>query len=148
MPLYDYVYNTMDKSSDELYERSLKGTEETPELVHLTHMTTLESAYHLRIGIASIASKPSDNSMLMWMLWPLAWLSMVLAWVYGSSAFVVERIKIKKMKMQTWAIPRYNFQVNGCFYWLCLYMMVCKVLTVFVITVWPELGERVNQRLN
>jgi uncharacterized membrane protein len=78
----------------------------------------------------------------------LAWLSMVLAWVYGSSAFVVERIKIKKMKMQTWAIPRYNFQVNGCFYWLCLYMMVCKVLTVFVITVWPELGERVNQRLN
>lgn len=32
--------------------------------------------------------------------------------------------------------------------WLCLYMMVCKLLTVFFITVWPELGERVNQRLN
>lgn len=102
----------MDKSSDELYESSLKGTEETPDLVHLTHMTNLQSAYHLRIGIASIASKPySDSAWYMWTLWPLAWLSMVLAWIYGSSAFVVERIKLNKMKMQTWAIPRYNFQV-------------------------------------
>ncbi|CAM0945201.1 unnamed protein product [Alopecurus aequalis] len=102
---------TMDKSSDELYESSLKGTEETPDLVHLTHMTNLQSAYHLRIGFASIASKPSDNSeWYMWTLWPLAWLSMVVAWIYGSSAFVVERIKLKKIKMQTWVIPRYNFQ--------------------------------------
>ncbi|KAM0891936.1 hypothetical protein ACQ4PT_026098 [Festuca glaucescens] len=101
----------MDKSSDELYESSLKGTEETPDLVHLTHMTNLQSAYHLRIGFASIASKPSDNSeWYMWALWPLAWLSMAVAWIYGSSAFVVERIKLKKMKMQTWVVPRYNFQ--------------------------------------
>ncbi|KAL6633964.1 hypothetical protein ACP70R_026635 [Stipagrostis hirtigluma subsp. patula] len=111
MPFYDYIYSTMDKSSDQLYESSLKGTEETPDLVHLTHMTNLQSAYHLRIGFASVASKPSGNSMwYMWTLYPFAWLSMVLAWVYGSSAFVVERIKLKKMKMQTWAIPRYNFQ--------------------------------------
>ncbi|CAL4886650.1 unnamed protein product [Urochloa decumbens] len=111
MPFYDYIYNTMDKSSDQLYESSLKGTEETPDLVHLTHMTNLQSAYHLRIGFASIASRPSDSSMwYMWTLWPLAWLSMVFAWVYGSSAFVVERIKLKKLKMQTWAVPRYNFQ--------------------------------------
>jgi aldehyde decarbonylase len=47
----------------------------------------------------------------MWVLWPVAWLSMVLAWVYGSSTFVVERIKLRKLKMQTWAVPRYNFQV-------------------------------------
>ncbi|KAG2659906.1 hypothetical protein PVAP13_1KG400200 [Panicum virgatum] len=111
MPFYDYIYNTMDKSSDQLYQSSLRGTEETPDLVHLTHMTDLQSAYHLRIGFASIASKPSNRSMwYMWTLWPLAWLSMVFAWVYGSSAFVVERIKLKKLTMQTWAIPRYNFQ--------------------------------------
>ncbi|KAL5207664.1 hypothetical protein ABZP36_032099 [Zizania latifolia] len=112
MPFYDYIYNTMDKSSDELYESSVKGTEETPDLVHLTHMTSLQSAYHLRIGIASIASKPYNNGFAwyMWTLWPLAWLSMVLAWIYGSSAFVVERTKLKRMQMQTWAIPRYNFQ--------------------------------------
>ncbi|KAK3142101.1 hypothetical protein QOZ80_4BG0342210 [Eleusine coracana subsp. coracana] len=111
MPFYDYMYNTMDKSSDELYEKSLKVKEETPDVVHLTHMTTLQSTYHLRIGIASIASKPSDNSVwYSWIIWPVAWLSMVLAWVYGSSAFVIERLQMKKFKMQTWAIPRYNFQ--------------------------------------
>jgi aldehyde decarbonylase len=119
MPFYDYMYNTMDKSSDELYEKSLKVTDETPDLVHLTHMTTLQSTYHLRIGIASIASKPSDNPIwYSWMIWPVACLSMVLAWVYGSSAFVIERLQMKKFKMQTWAIPRYNFQVLdflGCF---------------------------------
>ncbi|PNT61464.1 protein ECERIFERUM 1 [Brachypodium distachyon] len=111
MPFYDYIYNTMDNSTDELYERTLKGTEETLDLVHLTHMTSVQSTYHLRIGVASIASKPSDNSVwYMWMILPMAWLSMVLAWVYGSSAFIVESLKLKKFKMQTWAIPRYNFQ--------------------------------------
>jgi len=110
MPFYDYIYNTMDKSTDELYERTLKGTEETPDLVYLTHMTNLRSTYHLRVGIASIASRPSDNHVwYMWMIWPVAWMSMVLAWAYGSSAFVVESLTLKKFKMQTWAIPRYNF---------------------------------------
>ncbi|VAH49939.1 unnamed protein product [Triticum turgidum subsp. durum] len=113
MPFYDYIYNTMDKSTDELYERTLIGKEETPDVVHLTHITTLQSTYHLRVGIASIASKPSDNPVwYMWMIWPMAWLSMVLAWVYGSSAFVVESLKLKKFKMQTWVIPRYNFQAK------------------------------------
>jgi len=112
MPFYDYMYNTMDKSSDVLYEQSLKVTDETPDLVHLTHMTTLKSTYHLRIGIASIASKPSDNPVwYSWMIWPVEWLPMVLTWVYGSSAFAIERLQMKKFKMQTWTIPRYNFQV-------------------------------------
>uniref|UniRef100_A0ACD5V6V6 Uncharacterized protein n=1 Tax=Avena sativa TaxID=4498 RepID=A0ACD5V6V6_AVESA len=110
MPFYDYIYKTMDNSTDELYERTLEGTEETPDLVHLTHMTTLKSAYHLRVGITSIASRPSDNPVwYMWMIWPMSCLSMVLAWVYGSSAFVVESLKLKKLKMQIWSIPRYNF---------------------------------------
>uniref|UniRef100_M8ATD4 aldehyde oxygenase (deformylating) n=1 Tax=Aegilops tauschii TaxID=37682 RepID=M8ATD4_AEGTA len=117
MPIYDYIFNTMDKSTDELYERTLIGTEETPDVVHLTHMTTLQSTYHLRVAIASVASRPSDNHVwYMWMIWPMAWLSMVLAWVYGSSAFVVESLKLKKIMMQTWVIPRYNFQerqLNG-----------------------------------
>jgi aldehyde decarbonylase len=143
MPFYDYIYSTMDKSSDELYESSLKGTEETPDLVHLTHMTNLQSAYHLRIGFASIASRPSDNSeWYMWALWPLAWLSMAVAWIYGSSAFVVERIKLKKMKMQTWVVPRYNFQVTNSPYHICVYLMVCKLLNSFsfISAVWSDMG--------
>ncbi|KAF7106697.1 hypothetical protein CFC21_107416 [Triticum aestivum] len=113
MPIFDYIFNTMDKSTDELYERTLIGTEETPDVVHLTHMTTLQSTYHLRVGIAPVASRPSDNHVwYMWMIWPMACLSMVLAWVYGSSAFVVESLKLKKIMMQTWVIPRYNFQYS------------------------------------
>ena len=150
MPFYDYIYNTMDKSSDQLYQSSLRGTEETPDLVHLTHMTDLQSAYHLRIGFASIASKPSNRSMwYMWTLWPLAWLSMVFAWVYGSSAFVVERIKLKKLTMQTWAIPRYNFQVTPLLFCTIIHLMVCKLANCFSLyAVWPELGERIHQRLD
>lgn len=112
MPFYDYVYNTMDKSSDELYENSLKGKEETPDLVHLTHPTTLQSIFHLRLGFASLASEPYDSKWYMLIMWPIALLSMAVTWIYGSS-FVVERINLKKLKMQTWAIPRYNFHVRN-----------------------------------
>ncbi|KAB1222655.1 Protein ECERIFERUM 1 [Morella rubra] len=59
MPLYDYIYGTMDKSTDELYETSLKReTESSLDVVHLTHLTTPESIYHLRLGFASLASRP------------------------------------------------------------------------------------------
>ncbi|KAM1027506.1 hypothetical protein ACFX2I_040248 [Malus domestica] len=43
MPIYDYIYGTMDKSTDALYESSLKRGKELPDVVHLTHRTTPES---------------------------------------------------------------------------------------------------------
>ncbi|URD80655.1 WAX2 C-terminal domain [Musa troglodytarum] len=108
MPFYDYIYSTMDKSSDDLYERSLKGKEEVPDVVHLTHLTTLQSIYHLRIGFASLASKPYNSKMPILLMWRVAWISMLLTWIYSSS-FTVERNGFKKIKMQTWAIPRFKF---------------------------------------
>ena len=48
----------MDKSTDELYEISLRREVELPDVVHLTHLTTPESIYHLRLGFVSLASKP------------------------------------------------------------------------------------------
>jgi len=56
MPLYDYLYGTLDKSSDDLYERTLHGREEAPDVVHLTHLTTPDSVLHLRLGFASLAA--------------------------------------------------------------------------------------------
>lgn len=112
MPFYDYIYSTMDKSSDDLYKRSLKGKEEVPDVVHLTHLTTLQSIYHLRIGFASLASKPYNSKMPILLMWPVAWTSMLLTWIYSSS-FTVERNGFKKIKMQTWAIPRFKFQVRN-----------------------------------
>ena len=58
MPFYDYIYNTMDKSSHYLYEISLKEKKEQCDVVHLTHPTTLQSIYHLRFGFTTLASKP------------------------------------------------------------------------------------------
>ncbi|RYQ88212.1 hypothetical protein Ahy_B09g095539 isoform F [Arachis hypogaea] len=48
MPLYDYIYNTTDKSSDDLHIKALSRREEIPEVVHITHLTKPESIYHLR----------------------------------------------------------------------------------------------------
>ncbi|WOL10634.1 protein ECERIFERUM 1-like [Canna indica] len=108
MPFYDYIYGTMDKSSDDLYERSLKRKEEVPDVVHLTHLTTLQSIYHLRLGFASLASKPYKSKITIMILWPLAWISVIFTWIY--SCFTVESNKFKTIKMQTWAIPRFKFQ--------------------------------------
>ncbi|KAG0549341.1 hypothetical protein BDA96_01G247300 [Sorghum bicolor] len=108
MPFYDYIYNTMDKSSDTLYEKSLKGKEETVDVVHLTHLTSLHSIYHMRPGFAEYASRPYASKWYVRMMWPMSWISMVLTWTYGSS-FTVERNVMKKLKMQSWAIPRYSF---------------------------------------
>ncbi|XP_058101486.1 very-long-chain aldehyde decarbonylase GL1-4-like isoform X2 [Magnolia sinica] len=109
MPIYDYIYGTMDKSSDALYEASLKGTKEAPHVVHLTHPTTLHSIYHLRLGIASLASKPYASQWYSWMLGPISSVSMLLLWIFGST-ITVERNRLYKLTLQTWAIPRYSFQ--------------------------------------
>ncbi|CAM0956844.1 unnamed protein product [Alopecurus aequalis] len=108
MPFYDYIYNTMDKSSDKLHQNSLKNKDESVDVVHLTHLTSLQSIYHMRPGFAEYASKPYASKWYMRIMWPLSWLSMVLTWVYGSW-FTVERNVMKKLRIQSWAIPRYNF---------------------------------------
>lgn len=113
MPLYDYIYGTMDKSSDQLYESCLKGKEEeAPQVIHLTHLTTLQSIYHLRLGFASLSSKPYESKLYMWLMSPVTLASMLLAWIYGAT-FTVERNKLKKLNMETWAIPRYSFQYKS-----------------------------------
>ncbi|KAK9037168.1 hypothetical protein V6N11_022089 [Hibiscus sabdariffa] len=112
MPFYDYIYGTVDKTSDSLYESSLQRKEESPDVVHLTHLTTPESIYHLRLGFASFASKPYTSSTLYsCLLWPVTLSSMILTWTYGST-FVVERNRFHKIRLQTWAIPKYMIQYS------------------------------------
>ncbi|XP_044509587.1 very-long-chain aldehyde decarbonylase CER1-like [Mangifera indica] len=110
MPIYDLIYGTMDKSSDILYETSLKKGEEKPDIVHLTHLTTLDSIYHLRLGFASIAANPhSSSNRYIWLMWPVTFCSMLITWIYGRT-FVLERNRFNDVKLQTWVIPKYNFQ--------------------------------------
>ncbi|KAG8091913.1 hypothetical protein GUJ93_ZPchr0012g21921 [Zizania palustris] len=105
-PSFHSLHHT--QSSNTLYENSLKNKEETVDVVHLTHLTSLQSIYHMRPGFSEYASKPYASKWYMWMMWPVSWLSMVLTWMYGS-AFTVERNVMKKLRMQSWTIPRYRF---------------------------------------
>ncbi|XP_011005107.1 PREDICTED: protein ECERIFERUM 1-like [Populus euphratica] len=111
MPIYDYIYGTMDTSSVTLYEDSLKRPEEAPDVVHLTHLTTPDSIYHLRLGLASLASNPQESKWYLWLMWPVTWWTMMLTWIYGRT-FVVERNRFHKLRLQTWTLPKYNIQYN------------------------------------
>ncbi|KAL8260473.1 hypothetical protein R6Q59_028426 [Mikania micrantha] len=110
MPFYDYIYGTLDKSTDTLYENSLRRKDESPNVVHLTHLTTPESIYHMRLAFASLASKPHTSSIwYLWALSPITVLTMLIMRVYGKT-FVVERNAFENLKIQTWALPKYMTQ--------------------------------------
>ncbi|KAF7844966.1 very-long-chain aldehyde decarbonylase CER1-like [Senna tora] len=112
MPIYDYIYGTMDEASDETYETSLKRPKESPNVVHLTHLTTPDSLYHLPIGIASLASNPLSSSSSKWYLrfmWPFTFWFNLMAWILGHS-FVSERTTFKNLTLQTWVVPRFTKQ--------------------------------------
>ncbi|XP_073271107.1 very-long-chain aldehyde decarbonylase CER1-like [Primulina huaijiensis] len=109
MPFYDYLYGTMDKSSGSLYENSLVRKEEAPDVVHLTHLTTPESIYHLRVGFAHLASEPHKSKWYLWLMWPVTIWSMMVTWICGRT-FTAERNVFKHLKLQTWAIPKYKIQ--------------------------------------
>ncbi|XP_009760058.1 very-long-chain aldehyde decarbonylase CER1-like isoform X2 [Nicotiana tabacum] len=109
VPMYDHLYGTVDKSLDTLYEKSLERKAELPDVVHLTHLTTPESIYHLRLGFASLASRPHASKWYILLMWPVTLWSFFITWIYGQT-FVVERNLFRNIKLQTWAILKYRKQ--------------------------------------
>ncbi|KAH1241674.1 Protein ECERIFERUM 1 [Glycine max] len=109
MPIYDYIYGTMDKTTDTTYEIALKREESSPDVVHLTHLTTPESIYHLRLGFASLASRPQSSTWYLSLMWPLTLWSILVTWFYGQT-FVMERNAFKMLNLQSWVIPRFHVQ--------------------------------------
>lgn len=124
MPLYDHLYGTADKSSDDLYERALQSRigEDAPDVVHLTHLTTPASLLRLRLGFASLAAAPappasrygagsSSSSSLL-----AAAVACPLAALLGRTrtAFRSEANRLHKLKLETWVVPRYTSQVLYC----------------------------------
>lgn len=126
MPLYDYMYGTVDDSTDALHESSIKRGEDSPDVVHLTHLTTPDSIYHLRLGFASVASKPQmSNKWYLWFMWPLTCWSMIFTCIYGTT-FVAERNTFKNLKLQSWVMPRFITQVY-IFLPIFIYITFCHV---------------------
>lgn len=111
MPIYDYIYGTVDKASDSLYEKSLNKEESTPDVVHLTHLTTPESIYHLRLGFSSLASSPQSSAWYLYFMWPFTFWSVLVTWFYGQT-FVLERNSFEMLNLQSWVIPRFHVQVR------------------------------------
>ncbi|XP_050385175.1 very-long-chain aldehyde decarbonylase CER1-like [Argentina anserina] len=110
MPIYDYMYGTMDKCSETLHESSLRK-EESPDVVHLTHLPSAKSIYQLPVAFASLASKPHTSTWYLWLLWPVTLWSMMLTRIFGGS-FVIERQRFDKHRLQTWVIPKYSLQYS------------------------------------
>lgn len=138
MPFYDYIYGTTDKSTDSLYESSLKRGEESPDVVHLTHLTTPESIYHLQLGFADLSSKPYGPKWYFKLMRPVTLWSMMLTWIYGRT-IVVERHRFDKLSLQTWAIPKYKIQVyfdlHTFFFFLLMEIMRSIILLEIIISV-------------
>ncbi|XP_061370528.1 very-long-chain aldehyde decarbonylase CER1-like [Gastrolobium bilobum] len=109
MPFYDYIFGTMDKTTDTTYEISLKKEEGSPNVVHLTHLTTPESIYHLRLGFASLASRPQSSTWYLYLMWPFTLWSALVTWFYGQT-FVLERNAFQMLNLQSWVIPRFHVQ--------------------------------------
>lgn len=109
MPIYDYIYGTMDKSSESLHQTSLEKKEDKPDVVHLTHLTSAESVYHLRLGFASVSSEPEKSKWYLKLMSPVTWWSMIITSFYGKTV-IAERNQFGELKVQSWAIPRFNVQ--------------------------------------
>ncbi|KAH6772877.1 Fatty acid hydroxylase superfamily [Perilla frutescens var. frutescens] len=104
MPVYDYIHGTMDKSCEALHDKSLKRQQDVADVVHLTHLTTPESLFHLQPGFASFASRPLNSNSTY--IWPL-FLNFI-----SARTFLVERNFFPNLNLQTWAIPRYTIQYS------------------------------------
>ncbi|KAE8691060.1 Protein CER1-like 1 [Hibiscus syriacus] len=111
-PFYDYAYGTVDVSTDTVYETALKRAAESPDVVHLTHLTTPDSIYHLPLGFPSLSSKPQASKWYLLFMWPVTVWSMLLTWAFGH-AFLSERNAFKKLKLQAWVVPKYNMQYSS-----------------------------------
>ncbi|CAD6249012.1 unnamed protein product [Miscanthus lutarioriparius] len=116
MPLYDHLYGTADKSSDDLYQRALQCREEAPDVVHLTHLTTPASLLRLRLGFASLAAAPAPlasrrTSLLSATARPLT--ALVAALLGRTTAFRSEANRLHKLNLETWVVPTYTSQYQS-----------------------------------
>jgi len=79
----------------------------------LTHLTTPQSVYHLRLGFGCCASKPMTSKWYWWLMWPVTWCSMVTAWDLWSN--------LNSLLTET---PSTNSSYNhgSCHVILCMYV--------------------------
>lgn len=116
MPIYDYIYGTTDNLTESLYERSLEREEESPDIIHLTHLTTHDSIYQMRLGFPSLSSCPLWSRSpwyLTCFMWPFTLLcSFVLTSALSSRTFVFERNRLRDLTLHSHLLPKFSFHIS------------------------------------
>ncbi|KAG2296399.1 hypothetical protein Bca52824_043068 [Brassica carinata] len=108
MPMYDYIYGTNDKCSDSLYESLLEQEEEKPEAIHLTHLTSLDSIYHLRLGFASFSSHPLSSRFYLVLMKPITLIISFVLTSFSSRTFVFERNRFGDLTLHSHLLPKFS----------------------------------------
>ncbi|KAG7573998.1 putative domain Wax2 C-terminal [Arabidopsis suecica] len=109
MPMYDYIYGTTDESSDSLYETSLEKEEDKPDAIHLTHLTSLDSIYHLRLGLASLSLHPlSSQCYLFIMMKPFTHIMSFILTSFSFPTFVFERNRFRDLTLHSHLLPKFS----------------------------------------
>ncbi|XP_056862351.1 protein CER1-like 2, partial [Raphanus sativus] len=108
MPMYDYIYGTNDKCSDSLYESSLEEEEEKPNAIHLTHLTSLDSIYHLRLGFASLSSHPLSSRFYLVLMRPFTLIISFILTSFSSRTFVFERNRFGDLTLHSHLLPKFS----------------------------------------
>ncbi|KAG7595383.1 Fatty acid hydroxylase [Arabidopsis suecica] len=117
MPIYDYIYGTTDNLTESLYERSLEREEESPDIIHLTHLTTHDSIYQMRLGFPSLSSCPLWSRSpwyLTCFMWPFTLLcSFFLTSALSSRTFVFERNRLRDLTLHSHLLPKFSFHYKS-----------------------------------
>ncbi|CAA6670277.1 unnamed protein product [Spirodela intermedia] len=110
MPIFDVLGGTLDAKSWEEHKRICQvRNEDVPGFVFLLHVVDVVSSLHAPFVFRSYASLGFVTRLVVLPLWPLAFFSMIVMWIY-SKTFLVSFYNLRGRLHQTWLVPRFGFQ--------------------------------------
>jgi len=112
MPLYDWMYGTLDPNSWTLFEKASAGVavpHKAPNTVFLAHGTELLSVFHLPFMSRTFAAHPFKTHWLMYCVWPLT-LPMLLVLRLVGQVFIADKHRLGHLNIQTWVTPAFAIE--------------------------------------
>jgi predicted amino acid dehydrogenase len=112
MPLYDYVYGTVDPASDSLHAAALAGAAVpvvVPDAVFLAHGTEVLSLLHLPFACRGLAAHPWAPRAALYLLWPLV-APLALAVAAFGRVFTADKHALGALRLETWVTPAFGLQ--------------------------------------
>jgi hypothetical protein len=112
MPLYDYLYGTLDPNSWALFEKASAGVavpHKAPHTVFLAHGTELLSVFHLPFMSRQFAAHPFKTHWAMYALWPLTLPMLAVLRVVGR-VFVADKHRLGDFNVETWVTPAFAIE--------------------------------------